>query len=245
MKRFTAFLASAILAIGLTSCTLLDAFSSQSEEKLEGQEIIENAMRRYNDQNSGGYEAVDNMTGKLIERFVYRYDEVGFLSFLCEVYGDDGSVSREYNSGYAVFVEEDGVGRKLSKNDERYVLYNKDMTRYERASDAVFGFMTEGVERIDKAENEDGSVQYTYVYDVDRSGIGAQDGKLLSYSLTYDVNVSGEVYRFRQQATGEYDSGEELRYDYTVTLLPSDSVGLIDNPITVSEAAKDDESTLQ
>lgn len=245
MKRITAFLVSAVLALILTSCTLLDAFSSQDEEKLEGQEIIENSMRRYNDQNSGGYEAVDNVTGKIIERFVYRYDEVGFLSFLCEVYSDDGSVYKEYNSGYAVYVEEDGIGSKLSKNDDRYVLYNKEMTRYERATDAVFGFITAGATRVDKTEAEDGSVQYTYVYDIEKAGIGADGGTLSSYSLTYYVNASEEVYKLRQQASGTYDSGEALRYDYTITLFESDSVGLIDNPITVSEAAKGDESALQ
>lgn len=238
MKRFKVLAASAVLALSFASCSF-ESTSSQSGEKLEGQQIIEDSMRRYNDQNSGGYEAFNNVTEKLQERFIYRYDEIGFLSFLCETYGDDGSVYKEYNTGYAVYIEENGSGSKLSKSDDRFVVYNNEISRYSKATDAVFGFVTSGVERVDQTQGPDGSVTYTYVYDPDEAGVGVDGGRLTSYSMDYNVNASGEVYSFRQKAEGEYNSGEPFSFDYTVTLIDPGSVGLIDNPITV-EAPKDD-----
>lgn len=235
MRRSAAFFISALAMIVFASCSLPGLGAAKSDEKLEGQEIIEKAIRKYNDQQSGGYEAFDNITGKPSERFIYHYDEIGFLSFLCETYNDDGSVSREYNSGYAVYIEEDGIGSKLSKSDERFVVYNKEMSRYSKATGTVLGFIVDGVLRVDKTENKDGSAQYKYVYDPDEAGVSIEGGELSSYSIAYDVNASGDVCSFRQQAAGAYNSGESFEFDYTITLIPSDSVGLIENPITVTE----------
>lgn len=244
MKRWAVLLVSAFMALSLASCAVLPGGgSSQSEEKLEGQEIIESAMRRYNEQTSGGYEAYDNTSDKLIERFVYSYDEVGFLIFLSEVYNEDGSVYKEYNTGYAVYIEEDGKGIKLPKSDERFIVYNNEVSKYTKASDVVFGFIVDGVIRVDKSENDDGSYMYIYVYDPDDAGVQVDGGKLSDYSIGYRVNAVDEVYEFTQKASGTFDSGDRFNYDYTIKLIPSDSVGIIENPITVSETAVSDDSS--
>ena len=236
MKRWAVFLVSVFMALSLASCAVLPGGgSSQSEEKLEGQEIIENAMRRYNEQQNGGYEAYDNTADRLLERFVYCYDEVGFLIFLSEVYNDDGSVYKEYNTGYAVYIEEDGKGVKLPKSDERFIVYNSEVSKYTKTSDAVFGFIAEGVTSVDRADASDGSYIYTYVYDPDAAGVQVDGGKLADYSIAYSVNSADEVYEFTQKASGTFDSGDTFNYDYTIKLIPSDSVGIIENPITVSE----------
>lgn len=239
MKRLALFLALVAMMLCCASCAALPLIDASSgDEKQEGQEIIESAMVKYCEQSSGGYEAFDNNTGKLLERFVFSYDEVGFLTFLSEVYNDDGSVYKEYNTGYAVYIEENGIGRKLSKNDKQFVVYNKDISRHTKASDTIFGFVLSGIWKVDKTENEDGSSQYTYIYDPDEAGIQVDGGKLSEYSITYCVDAADEVYEFTQKASGTFDSGDPLDYDYTVKLIPSESVGLIENPITVSDTAE-------
>lgn len=236
---FSIAIALAAVTVIMAGCAAGGDPSSQTEP-LEGQELIESAMRNYNGQDSGGYEAVDNLTGTLMERFVYRYDEVDFLIYLSERTDEDGRFVREYNSGYDVFVEEDGVGRRLSRNDDDFKLYHRDAEKYSKASDAVFGFVTAGVERVEKSAGENGCTDYTYIYDAEEAGVGIDGGRLDSYSITYTTDKNGDVLSLRQQADGFMDGGESFQYDYTITFIPSEQVGLIGNPITVEEAQEDE-----
>lgn len=236
MKRLVSALAAAAAALTLCSCGLFERFESEPAEKAEGQELIEASMKKYNEQDSGGYEAVDNLTGKLKERFVYRYDEIGFLSFLSEVYDENGSVDKVYNSGYAVWEEKNGVGEKIPKKDERFVLYERNASRYSKATDAVFGFIDQGIDYVATTDLENGAKDYMYVYDPEEAGVSVDGGEVESYSLTYRVDSAGEVISFRQEASGK-DKDGDFRYDFTITLIDGDSVGLIENPITVADTA--------
>lgn len=233
-------LAAVVIAAAVcASCSFMG--QTDSAEKVEGQEIIEKSMKTYNEQNSGGYEAYDNTTGEMTERFVYQYDEVGFLIYLSEQY-NDGKVYKEYSSGYATYAEEDGVGKKLPKSDDRVVMYTKDYSRNAKTTDAVFGFIASGVENVEHADTEDGGFTLTYTYSPEDAGISADGGTIDSYVIEYTLDSTETVRQIHQTAKGKNDDGSELVMDYTVKIIYSDGVGEIENPIKV-ESTEDAESS--
>ena len=222
--------AAIVLAVVLcASCSFMG--DTESSEKVEGQEIIEKSMKAYNEQNSGGYEAYDNTTGELTERFVYQYDEVGFLIYLSEQY-NDGKVYKEYSSGYATYAEEDGVGKKLPKSDDRVVMYTKDYSRNTKTTDAIFGFIASGVENAERKDTDGGST-LTYTYSPEDAGVSVDGGTLDSYVIEYTLDSFDTVRQIHQTAKGKNDDGSELIMDYTVKIIYSDGVGEIENPIKV------------
>ena len=231
LKRLAAVVIAAALC---ASCSFMG--QTDSGEKVEGQDIIEKSMKTYNEQNSGGYEAYDNTTGDMTERFVYQYDEVGFLIYLSEQY-NDGKVYKEYCSGYATYVEEDGVGKKLPKSDDRAVMYTKDYSRNSKATDAIFGFIASGVENVERADTEDGGCTLTYTYSPQDAGISVDGGTLDSYVIEYTLDSFETVREIHQTAKGKNDDGSELVMVYTVKIIYSGETGEIENPIKVESAA--------
>lgn len=236
LKRLAAIVIAAAVC---ASCSFMG--QADSAEKVEGQEIIEKSMKTYNEQNSGGYEAYDNTTGEMTERFIYQYDEVGFLIYLSEQY-NDGKVYKEYNSGYATYAEEDGIGKKLPKSDERVVMYTKDYSRNTKTTDAVFGFIASGVENALRTDTDDGGSVLTYTYSPQEAGISVDGGTLDSYVVQYTLDSAEMVREIHQTAKGKNDDGSELVMDYTVKIIYSDGVGKIENPIKV-ESTEDAESS--
>ncbi len=231
-------LAAVALAAALcASCSFMG--NTESAEKVEGQEIIEKSMKAYNEQNSGGYEAYDNTTGEMTERFVYQYDEVGFMIYLSEQY-NDGKVYKEYCSGYATYVEEDGVGKKLPKSDDRAVMYTHDYSRNSKATDAIFGFIASGVENVERKDTDSGST-LTYTYSPKDAGIAVDGGTLDSYVIEYTLDSFETVRQIHQVAKGKNDDGSELIMDYTVKIIYSDGAGEIENPIKVESAEENSE----
>lgn len=229
-------LAAVVLAAAVcASCSFMG--QTESSEKVEGQEIIEKSMKAYNEQNSGGYEAYDNTTGELTERFVYQYDEVGFLIYLSEQY-NNGKVYKEYSSGYATYAEENGVGKKLPKSDERVVMYTKDYSRNTKTTDAIFGFIASGVENAQRKDTDVGST-LTYTYSPKDAGVSVDGGTLDSYVIEYTLDSFEKVRQIHQIAKGKNDDGSELVMDYTVKIMYAGETGEIENPIKVESAAEE------
>lgn len=229
-------LAAIVLAAALcASCSFMG--QTESSEKVEGQEIIEKSMKAYNEQNSGGYEAYDNTTGELTERFVYQYDEVGFLIYLSEQY-NNGKVYKEYSSGYATYAEENGVGKKLPKSDDRVVMYTKDYSRNTKTTDAIFGFIASGVENAQRKDTDGGST-LTYTYSPKDAGVSVDGGTLDSYVIEYTLDSFEKVRQIHQIAKGKNDDGSELVMDYTVKIMYAGETGEIENPIKVESAAEE------
>ena len=223
-----ALLLSVIAVTSLSACA--NPFKAKEDKDLPGEEIVKKAMNSYNKQNSGGIEVWDISNDKLEEKFIYWYDEVGMLTYYSEKATDDG-VYKEYSTGYNLYVEEDGVGSLLPKTDERVIFYDKEFSVHGETTDAVFYFSEEGVETAELKENEDGSGVITYVYDAKEAKMGMEEGKLDSFKVEYYYDTNEVITHFVQTATGEYDNGDEYSVNYRITLIPSEEVGPIDNPI--------------
>lgn len=205
----------------------------EEEQELPGYEIVKNAMNSYNKQNSGGFEAWNISEDRLEEKFVYWYDEVDMLTYYSEKYTEDG-LYREYSTGYNLYVEEDGIGTLLPKTDERVIFYDKEVSVHDQTTDKVFYFMKDGIDVADVKENADGSGVIIYSYDVDEAHMNIEDGKLDSYKVEYYYNTDKVITHFVQTASGMYNNGEEYNLNCKITIIPSDEVGPIENPITVS-----------
>ncbi len=239
MKRCFAKAAAALTAalLLLSGCSVLQ---ESKAEKAQGQEKIEASMKRYNDQQSGGYEVYDNTTGELLESFVYSFDEIGFLAYLLETHYD-GADYKEFSTGYEMYVETDGKGEKLKKSDERFGVYDRELSRNSRTTDSVFGLLDRGITDTQITENADGTSTIKYVYSPQEAGLTLEGGKISSYETEFSLNSSDEVVSVRQKAEGEYDGGEKYLSDCTIKFIEPDSVGVIENPITVEEESSDAE----
>ncbi len=232
-SRKNFFLALPAIALLLaTGCS--NPFEKEEPVDLPGMDIIKGSMKKYNEQNSGGIEVYDITNDVLSESFIYWYDEVGILTYYYQETTEDGGVYKEYSTGYAYFVEEDGVGKQLAKSDDRFKFYDKDYSRHQYTTDSVFYLSDKGIKNSDVAENGDGSGKITYSYDAKEAGMSIDGGKIESFTVEYYYDVNREVTHFIQTTKGKYDNGEDINLSFKVTVIPSDSVGPIDNPITVT-----------
>ena len=222
-------------SVCMSSCSLnldfLDADSSK--EKLLGQDVIETAMKKYNDQNSGGYEVTNEETGELQESFVYMYDEVGMLAYLYKGLQEDGTYNIEFNSGYEMYFEEKGVGRRVKKSESDFAVYNRDYARSDKTTAAVFFFGVDGVENV-SSDTKDGVTSYCYEYDPEETEISIDGGKVEKFSSTYYFSGDSVMY-YIQTTSGTMDNGESFAYSYRIRFIPSEDVTEIVNPIKVDE----------
>lgn len=232
-SRKNCFLALPALVL-LLAAGCANPFEKQETADLPGMDIIKDSMKKYNGQNSGGIEVYDLTKDELSERFIYWYDEVGILTYYYEKTTEDGGVYKEYSSGYAYFVEEDGIGKQLTKADERYKFYDKDYSRHRYTTDSVFYLSDKGIKDSDVTENEDGSGKITYSYDAEKAKMAIDGGKVESFTVEYYYDENKEVTHFIQTTKGKYDNGEDINLIFKITVIPSESVGPIDNPITVT-----------
>lgn len=231
-RKVSAIITLAAVCLSLCSCSL---FEKDNTVDLEGFEIIRKAMDTYNKQASGGIEVYDEIARKTEQKFIYWYDEVGVLTYYLEKTEENGSIYKEYSSGYAYFVEEDGVGKELQKSDERFVFYDRELSVHPQTTDSVFYFSDKGIVEDKLTVNADKSGSVLYRYDPEKAAMDVDGGELKSFSTEYFFDENEVITHFVQKADGVTDSGEEFSYHYTITVIAEDKVGPIENPITVTE----------
>lgn len=224
LHKFTIIL----LIIGISLASL----SGCGKAPVEGEEEIIQAREKFASLKSGVITVTDQDTGKEEQSFVFRYDEVGVLSY-CLSGETGGEEYCEYSNGYETYRLENGEYSFCRKGDSEFQLFTSDVRHPMTDEDYIF-FDRAAAESSERSET-DGGESFTVNY---RPAMISGDetlGKLTAFTVVYDF-FGGELTGMTQKSAYEKD-GTTTEYNYKVTISRRDSVNAVEMPEVIKEAS--------
>lgn len=211
-RKFTNILF--IIGFGLTAlsgCQIED-------EKVAGQELVENARITLSQMNSGVITVTNNLTNEVEQTLTFRYDEVGIFTYTLE-----GDGYTQFCNGYEIYTQENGEISKITKSDSDYQTYTADV-RYPMTDEDYLYFASEKLGDV----KSEGNV-FTYFYEV--SAITGEEnlGKLEEFKTTFAFDDEGE-FIYLDEISRYNQDGKITEYSYRIEIKQQNSVDSVRKP---------------
>lgn len=188
------------------------------DEKVEGQELVENARESLAKLESGVITVTNNLTNELEQTLTFRYDEVGIFTYILE--GDDYV---QFCNGYEIYTDENGELSKITKSDSDYQAYTFDV-RYPMTDEDYLYFASDKI--TDVQANGD-----SFVYSYDVSAVSGDDalGELVEFKTEYVFDNEGELVYFNE--ISQYNQNEKTtEHSYRIEIKQQNSVDSVKKP---------------
>lgn len=199
-----------------------------SAAEVEGQQQILDAREKFAQLRSGELDVVNDQTGETEQTFIFRYDEVGVLSYsLCGV-SEDGEYFT-FSNGYETYEIENGEYSYCRKGDPQFQMFTYDVRHPMTYEEFIF-FDRSAADKSSVSE-ENGETVCRVEYD---PALIAGDG------LPREVTEFSVTYRLKDgilTAVTEQGKSGSQEYSYTIYVRRADNVEKVEMPPEIQVAA--------
>lgn len=231
-RRLMAVITAAVILMSLTACG--------ESDPVAGEDYILAARAAYVELDSARVDVVNDNTGESEQIFIYKYDEVGMMTYSYYAVSGD-TVIAQYNNGYEQYTEENGVVSYLDTGDASFTSYTKDVP-YPLADEGLIVFYKKAVntETSYIATNEL-AIEVCHYYDILKlSGVDTADG-MTGFKVLYYFDGEGNFLFLREVTEVTNDDGSITEYSYSIYITEQNEVGTVPNFIDITKVETEDE----
>ncbi len=231
-RRLAAVLTAAVILMSLSACG--------SSDPVAGEDYILAARAEYVELDSARVDVVNDETGESEQIFIYKYDEVGLMTYSYYAVSGD-TVIAQYNNGYEQYTEEDGVVTYLDTGDASFSSYSKDVP-YPLADEGLIVFYKKAVntETSYIATNEL-AIEICHYYDISKLGSVDTIDNMTGFKVLYYFDGDGNFLFLREVTEVTNDDGSITEYSYSIYITEKNEVGTVPNFIDTSRAETEEE----
>ncbi|MCD7784300.1 MAG: hypothetical protein LUH18_01745 [Oscillospiraceae bacterium] len=230
-RRLMAVVIAAVILMSLTACG--------ESDPVAGEDYILAARAEYISLDSARVDVVNDNTGESEQIFIYKYDEVGLMTYSYYAVSGD-TVIAQYNNGYEQYTEENGVVTYLDTGDATFTSYSKDVP-YPLADEGLIVFYKKAVntETSYIATNEL-AIEVCHYYDISKlSGVDTADG-MTGFKVLYYFDGDGNFLFLREVTEVTNDDGSITEYSYSIYITQQNEVGTVPNFIDITKVEEED-----
>lgn len=197
-----------------------------AQQDKAGGELIKAAREEYCALDSAKVVMTNENTGEVEQTFMFKYDEKDVLMF--SYYGkSENSEYAQYNNGAECFTYDNGEYTHSVKGDDDFVKYTRAST-HPQADEGLLIYEPGYIVSDSTKENDDGTTEYTHVYDEEKIGAEVEDGEVTGFTVTYVFDENDDLLYFVETTTAKED-GKEATYPYRVDITEKNAVGTVEN----------------
>lgn len=216
-KRVLALILLIVSSLALSAC---------QQEKVLGQELIEQAKEDFESLDSGKITVTNLETNTIEQELEFKYDEVGLLIYAIQGESIDDKYC-QYNNGYQFYTINKDEYKLIKKGDREFQAYTKDV-KYPQLSARYLYFDETKISETTTSQTETTDV---FEYDYIASQISGENalGQLESFKVVYTFNKDGEMMHFDEISIYK-NNGKNDEYHYRIEITEKNSITKVEIP---------------
>ncbi len=230
-RRLMAVLTAAVILLSLTACG--------NSDPVAGEDYILAARAEYVALDSARVDVVNDDTGESEQIFIYKYDEVGLMTYSYYAVSGD-TVIAQYNNGYEQYTEENGVVTYLDTSDTSFSSYSKDVP-YPLADEGLILFYKKAVntETSYIATNEL-AIEICHYYDISKLGSVDTIDNMTGFKVLYYFDGDGNFLFLREVTEVTDEDGSITEYSYSIYITEQNEVTTVPIFIDTTKVEEDE-----
>ena len=227
MKKYLslACLALAVMTALGSFCGCLD------RAEVPGEEYILAARKAYVGLDSARVDVVNDLTGEAEQIFIYKYDEVGMMTYSYLGVSQTDYIA-QYNNGYEQFTEENGVVTVTDSTQLGFNAYSRDVP-YPMADEGLILFIKAAVmEEGSYIAANDMAMEICHQYDITKIDGALYPEGLKGFTVKYYFDGEGNLLYLREISVIE-ENGSTSEHSYTIYITERNEVESVPNLVKV------------
>ncbi|MCD7823502.1 MAG: hypothetical protein LUG86_05735 [Oscillospiraceae bacterium] len=219
------------VALSLTACG--------DDYVVAGEDYILAARAAYIELDSARVDIINDDTGESEQIFIYKYDEVGMMTYSYYAVSDD-TVIAQFNNGYEQYTEQYGTVTYLDTGDTSFTSYTRDVP-YPLADEGLILFYKKAVDTETSyiATNEL-AIEVCHYYNISKlSGVDTADG-MTGFKVLYYFDGEGNLLFLREITEITNDDGSITEYSYSIYITEQNEVTTVPNFIDISRVEEEE-----